>query len=296
MPLTGLTATPRERDEMTDGHRRAPLAPLAGELLDLAAAAATEAGRLLVTGRPADLKVECKSSETDAVTEMDRRSESLLTQILLKDRPQDAVLGEEGGSRSGTSGVRWVIDPLDGTVNYLYGLPAWSVSVAAEVAGTGVAGVVHAPVLGETYLGLAGEGAWLVDSSGQHRLLTGKQDQLRLALVATGFGYSLARRSAQARIVAQLLPRVRDIRRAGTASVDLCWLAAGRLDAYYESGIHDWDFAAAAVIAREAGAIVSGPDGLPPSRRLVMAANPALFPAFRDLLDELGAADMPLAD
>jgi myo-inositol-1(or 4)-monophosphatase len=208
-----------------------------------------------------------KSSPTDVVTEMDQRAEELITGRILATRPGDAIIAEEGGETAGRASgvVRWVIDPLDGTVNYLYGLPDWAVSIAAEVSGQVVAGVVYAPRRGETFTATLGGGAWLTErpgadeTGGVPRALRARPGvPLEQALVATGFGYRAARRKVQGEVVAALLPRVRDIRRAGSASVDLCSVAAGRVDAYYERGLNYWDYAAGALIAAEAGAMVAG--------------------------------------
>jgi len=255
------------------------------ELLEIAVAAAHEAGELLADGDGRVAVAATKSSPTDVVTEMDRRSEELITRRLLAARPADAILAEEGGaSDAGGEGspVRWVIDPIDGTVNYLYGLADWSVSIAAEVAGTVVAGVVHLPRAGETFTATLGGGAWLTRAgraTGAHApvaLRARSGVPLSQALVATGFGYLAARRKIQGEVVAALLPLVRDIRRGGSASVDLCSVAAGRLDAYYERGLNYWDYAAGALIASEAGALVAGLSG-PPGGSMTIAAAPALF-------------------
>ena len=265
------------------------------DLLDglrlLALDAALAAGDLLLDDRPVSLGVDTKSSPTDVVTEMDRRSERLLTERLLGARPGDGILGEEGSSVAGTSGIRWVVDPLDGTVNYLYSLPLWSVCIAAEdeASGRALVGVVRLPRLGETYVAVSGRGAVRHDRDGEHRLSVSGCATLDAALVATGFGYRAERRRAQARVVADLLPRVRDVRRGGAASVDLCWLASGRVDGYYERGLQPWDHAAAGLVAAEAGAVVSGLAGRPAGEDLLVAAGPALFPALHDALLALGA-------
>ena len=176
-----------------------------------------------------------------------------------------------------------MIDPIDGTVNYLYGLADWAVSIAAEVAGTVVAGVVHLPRHGETFTATLGGGAWLARGGQAPVALRARPGvPLPQALVATGFGYLAARRKIQGEVVAALLPLVRDIRRGGAASVDLCSVAAGRVDAYYERGLNYWDYAAGALIAAEAGAVVAGLSG-PPSGSMTIAAAPALF-------EELSAA------
>jgi len=258
---------------------------LLDELLGLALSVAAEAGRLLRDERPADLDVGTKSSPTDVVTVMDRRSERLVAERIRAARPGDGLLGEEGSSTEGTTGVRWVVDPLDGTVNYLYGLPGWSVSIAAEVDGVVAVGVVEVPTYGETFAAVLGRGA---TRDGRPVRVSGCTDLAR-ALVATGFGYDAGRRARQAAVVARVLPRVRDIRRAGAASVDLCSVACGRVDAYVEQGLQPWDLAAGGLVAAEAGAVVSGLRGAPASEALVLAAGPGLHPALHDLLVDAGA-------
>jgi myo-inositol-1(or 4)-monophosphatase len=260
--------------------------PLNDELLELALEAARRAGTLLREGRPADLGVAAtKTSPIDVVTEMDIASEKLITGFLAEHRPDDGFLGEEGASVAGSSGVRWVIDPVDGTVNYLYGLPSWAVSIAAEKDGETVVGVVAAPMRGETYRAVRGGGAYRDGERLHHR----PAPPLSQALVATGFGYLTERRAGQAEVVRTLLPRVRDIRRGGSAAIDLCDVACGRLDAYYERGLNPWDLAAGELIAREAGALTGGRPGEPASGELTLAASPALFEQLQPLLDELGA-------
>jgi myo-inositol-1(or 4)-monophosphatase len=268
------------------------------ELLALAERVAREAGELLAsfTGRVS--VADTKSSPTDVVTEMDRKAEELIRARILAERPGDAILGEEGGQTgdAGGSGVRWVIDPLDGTVNYLYGLRDWAVSIAAEVSGEIVAGAVFAPRAGELFTAARGGGAWLtaaangngngdaglagepaLPGAARRELRCGPGVALDRALVATGFGYRAERRKVQGEVVAALLPRVRDIRRGGSASVDLCSVAAGRVDAYYERGLNYWDYAAGALIAAEAGAAVGGLGGRPPSTSMTVAAGQSLF-------------------
>ena len=291
--MTGQTGTGGRRMGAASVTELAAASP--AELLEIAVAAAREAGELLADGDGRVAVAATKSSPTDVVTEMDRRSEELITRRLLAARPADAILAEEGGA-SGAGGegsaVRWVIDPIDGTVNYLYGLADWSVSIAAEVAGTVVAGVVHLPRHGETFTATLGGGAWLARAGRAGAAGTAADAPVALrarsgvplsqALVATGFGYLAARRRIQGEVVAALLPLVRDIRRGGSASVDLCSVAAGRVDAYYERGLNYWDYAAGALIASEAGALVAGLSG-PPGGSMTIAAAPALF-------TELGAA------
>jgi fructose-1,6-bisphosphatase/inositol monophosphatase family enzyme len=183
--------------------------------------------------------------------------------------------------------VRWVVDPLDGTVNYLYGLHDWAVSIAAEVDGAVVAGVVEVPRHGETFTAVAGQGAWLHRGEAKLALHCTAQVPLGQALVGTGFGYDQGRRQVQGEVVAALLPHVRDIRRGGSASVDLCSVAAGRLDAFFERGLNYWDFAAGGLIAREAGAVVGGLAGKTESTSMVVAAGPGLFPVLADALADL---------
>ncbi|MEW2494273.1 inositol monophosphatase family protein [Streptomyces nodosus] len=256
------------------------------ELLEIALEAATRAGAFLRDGRPEDLGVAAtKTSAIDVVTEMDIAAEKLITGLLTDRRPEDGLLGEEGASVEGTSGVEWVIDPIDGTVNYLYGLPGWAISIAARKDGETLVGVVHAPMRGETFRAVRGEGAFLNDRPVRVR----PAPDLGFALVGTGFGYLTERKIHQAEVVLQLIPEVRDIRRAGSAAIDLCDVAAGRLDAYYERGLNPWDYAAGDLIAREAGALTGGRPGEPLSPALTIAAPPGLFEQLRTRLDELGA-------
>jgi myo-inositol-1(or 4)-monophosphatase len=253
------------------------------ELLDLAVDLAEEAAKLLLDeapGRAAD--VATKSSRTDMVTVVDRASEALIVDTLATRRPDDGVLGEEGSSREGTSGVRWVIDPLDGTTNYLYGFPLFAVSIAVEVDGVVEAGVVAHPSLGEVFTARRGGGA---RCNGEPIAVSGKDD-LATALIGTGFGYDADRRRQQARWLERIIPFVRDIRRGGAASIDLCWVACGRLDGYYEAGLSPWDVAAGDLIAREAGAATSDFEGGPVRADAVVAATPAIAPALRHLVSD----------
>lgn len=259
---------------------------LMDELLAVALEAARRAGELLRDGRPADLGVAAtKSSPIDVVTEMDLAAEKLITDFLAERRPGDGLLGEEGGTSLGTSGIRWVVDPLDGTVNYLYGLPTWAVSIAAERDGEALVGVVEAPMRGETFQAVRGRGAFL----GERWLRCRPAPPLDHALVSTGFNYVAEVRAHQAEVAQRLIPRLRDIRRGGSAAVDLADVAAGRLDGYYERGLRPWDRAAGALIAREAGALVGGRPGTPESDELTVAASPGVFEPLQALLDEYGA-------
>jgi myo-inositol-1(or 4)-monophosphatase len=264
----------------------------AAQLLRIALDAAREAGGLLASWR-GDVRpeiVDTKSSPTDVVTEMDRRSEALITGRIRDVRPGDTVLGEEGGQTSGPAGpgrVRWVVDPLDGTVNYLYGLPDWAVSIAAEVDGTVVAGVVEVPRFGETFTAVAGQGAWLHRGGAAIALRCTSGGALGQALIGTGFGYASGRRQVQGEVIAALLPHVRDIRRGGSAAVDLCSVAAGRMDAFFERGLNHWDYAAGGLIAREAGAMVGGLAGRAESTSMAVAAGPELYQQLDTFLTRL---------
>jgi myo-inositol-1(or 4)-monophosphatase len=299
-----------------------------GDLLAIAVAAALEAGDLLASQEGRVAVAATKSSPTDVVTEMDGRAEELIRARILAARPDDAILGEEGGQVEGAADApaRWVVDPLDGTVNYLYGLHDWAVSIAAEVHGEIVAGVVYVPMRGELFTAVRGEGAWLESSRGSSAPARGEGDSLASvaapagrpdseggsdipevsifgriplrcgpgvplgqALVATGFGYTAERRTVQGEVVAALLPLIRDIRRNGAASVDLCAVAANRVDAYYERGLNYWDYAAGALVAAEAGAVVGDTRGGPPTTSMTVVAGPALFGPLRDALAALDA-------
>ncbi|MEU1594093.1 inositol monophosphatase family protein [Streptomyces sp. NPDC005708] len=263
-----------------------PSQRLKAELLEIALDAATRAGAFLRDGRPEDLGVAAtKSSAIDVVTEMDIAAEKLITGLLSDRRPDDGLLGEEGASVEGSSGVEWVIDPIDGTVNYLYGLPSWSISIAARKDGETLVGVVHAPMREEIFRAVQGEGAFVNDRPARVRPAA----ELGLALVSTGFGYLAERKAQQAEVARRLIPEVRDIRRGGSAAIDLCDVAAGRLDAYYERGLNPWDYAAGDLIAREAGALTGGRPGEPISPALTIAAPPGLFERLQARLDELGA-------
>jgi myo-inositol-1(or 4)-monophosphatase len=267
-------------------------APEPAALLDLAVSTAREAADLVARGRAsAGEQVDVKSSPVDIVTAVDRACEELVTSRLLGARPDDGLLGEEGGERSGTSGVRWVVDPIDGTTNFVYGLPAYAVSIGAEVDGRVVAGVVLNAATGELWSATAGGGAHLTVPGADPVRLTGSRPaSLERALVATGFGYDAEQRRAQAAVVAELLPRIRDIRRHGSAALELCTVAAGRVDAYYEMHLNRWDFAAGALVAAEAGVVVTGLAGRPFAEPLGIAVAPSVAEEFVALLERLHAA------
>ena len=256
-------------------------------LLDLAVGLAREASTLLVAGRTRRLVVGTKSSGTDMVTEMDRASEALIVGGLRAARPHDAIVGEEGTADTGTSGVRWLVDPLDGTTNYLYGYRAFAVSIAAEVDGRLVVGVVADASSGEVFTAARGSGA----RCNGVPLEVVDHAELATALVGTGFSYLADRRARQAQVLTAVLPAVRDVRRAGSAALDLCWVASGRLDAFYEKGLGPWDLAAGVLIATEAGARTGDLDGGAPSTEFVLAAAPSLFEPLRAALVAAGARD-----
>jgi myo-inositol-1(or 4)-monophosphatase len=258
--------------------------------MQLASSIAQEVAELLLSRRDQVSVVQTKSSPTDVVTEMDQAAEKLIRDRLAVARPGDAVLGEEGG-QTGDGRVRWIVDPLDGTVNYLYGLPDWAVSIAAEVAGDIVAGAVCVPLRRSLFTAVRGGGAWLESAwlQGRQRLACTAGPRLSAALVATGFGYAADQRARQGRVAAALLPRVRDIRRSGSAATDLCSVAAGQVDAYYEQGVHYWDVAAGGLIARESGARTGGLHGQPAGSGMTIAAPARLFAELHDLLAELAA-------
>ena len=260
--------------------------PDLGDLRSLGERVARRAGTLLLDGLGrARVEVGTKSTGTDMVTEMDRASEALITAELLAARPDDGLLGEEGADRPGTSGVVWVVDPLDGTTNYLYGFPGFNVSIAAEVDGEVAIGVVHDVVRGELFSAGRGLGA---SRDGEAIRASGAHD-LGHALVGTGFSYEPERRRLQAEVLVHVLPRVRDIRRQGAAALDLCSVACGRLDGYWEVGLNPWDHAAGGLIATEAGARCGGLDGGPASERFTLAAPVEVWDDLAALLVEAGA-------
>jgi myo-inositol-1(or 4)-monophosphatase len=267
-------------------------APDPHALLQLATDLAVRAGALALSMREGVEVSTTKSTPTDVVTAADSAAEALIVEGIRAARPDDGLLGEEGADDAGSSGVRWVIDPIDGTVNFLYGLPQWAVSIAVEVDGEVRAGVVHDPAKGETWTAAKGAGAHL---NGETLRCTDVTD-LSQALIATGFSYDARRRQVQAQHLTALLPQVRDIRRLGAGALDLCAVAAGRVDGYYEQAMNPWDWAAGALVAREAGARVGGLRGRSESSDLVVAAGPGVFDALHDLLVGLDADRDPLAE
>jgi len=269
-------------------HDRDPFAAAPAdlrELLLLASDLALQAARIHREGLQRALSVETKSSPTDLVSQIDKEAERLIVDRLRAERPDDALLAEEGSLMTGTSGVRWVVDPLDGTTNYIYGYPAYAASLAVEIDGEARVGVVLDSSSGRLYRAVAGHGAVCDDRPIHAR----EQEDLSRALVATGFSYDAVQRERQGATVAAVLGRIRDIRRGGTAALDLCHIAAGEVDAYWELDLSPWDYAAGTLIAREAGAAaehVAAAHGRGPA---VVAAHPTLLPAFHELLREAGA-------
>lgn len=259
---------------------------LSVDLLALARDTAARAAELLVDGlRHRRTEVSTKSTNTDMVTEIDRASEALIVGAILDRRPDDGIVGEEGAAVRGTSGIEWLVDPVDGTTNYLYAHPGFAVSIAAQVDGATVAGVVHDPMHGDVFAAAAGHGATRNGTPVRVR----DHADLATALVATGFAYDSVARAQQASVLARVLPRVRDIRRMGAAAVDLCSVAIGRVNAYYERGLAPWDLAAGALVATESGAVVGSLHGPAVAGGVIVAAPPSLFDALRELLIAAGA-------
>lgn len=265
------------------------------ELEDLAVSAARAAGRFIVQDRPRGLGVvDTKTSVNDIVTVMDQQSEALLRRHLLDARPDDAILGEEDGASDGTSGITWVIDPIDGTVNYLYEIPAYCVSVAAVIGDattTGhwqpVAGAICNPLTAEIFHARLGGGARVLADDHDRAIQVNTVDVLLQSLVATGFGYLPEVRARQGEVLGAILPEIRDIRRAGSAALDLCAVARGTVDAYFESGLNPWDLAAGWIIATEAGALVTGLNNVAPGQAAVVAAGPGIHASLLSRLEAL---------
>ncbi|MEV8254361.1 inositol monophosphatase family protein [Rhodoglobus sp. NPDC076762] len=262
------------------------------ELLDLARSVATQAAELVAQRRIEGVAVaDRKTSSVDVVTHADRESEQLIRALLADARPEDGFLGEESGAERGTSGLTWVVDPIDGTVNYLYGIPHYAVSIAVvegepePSSWKALAGAVVNLGARETYTGTAGGGSHL---NGQ-LLHVAEEVDLSEALIATGFAYLQELRVEQGRVIAGLLPQVRDIRRMGTASLDLCMVASGRVNAYFERSLNPWDHAAGALIAREAGAVVKGRGTEAEGKDFILAAEPAVAQKLEAVLGQLQA-------
>jgi myo-inositol-1(or 4)-monophosphatase len=219
------------------------------ELLELAKKVGAEAAALLMD-RPPAFEIEEKSTAIDIATQMDKKAETFIVQSLLAARPEDGIIGEEGAAVESKSGITWVIDPLDGTVNYFYGLPGWNVSIAAKDKDGSVVGVVTAPTINSTWWASRGGGAFFNGS----KIKTNEPVAFDRAFIGTGFQYDVAHRGRQIENVGRMLPLIRDMRRNGAAAVDICSVAMGALDAYFEDGLKEWDWAAASLVATEAGA------------------------------------------
>ena len=245
------------------------------ELLDLAESVAIKAGEFL-KNRPSKFELDQKSGVFDFATQMDHESERLIVSELLAARPDDGLIGEEGASKESKSGITWVIDPIDGTVNYLYDIPGWCVSIGAKDHEGGVVGVVYSPATNSLWKASRGGGAFLNNSP----IRCNEPVQLNRALVGSGFAYDLQKRKVQAELIERLLPEIRDLRRLGACAVDICHVASGSLDAYFEAGVNEWDYAAAGLIATEAGAKISIASGIwNGQKQMVIAAGPTLHAA-----------------
>ena len=258
------------------------LRAIAGQLADEVAHA------VLDVRRRRTVEVDTKSTATDLVTEIDRWAETRIVERLTDARPADGIVGEEGARIEGTSGVDWYVDPIDGTTNYVYGHPGFSVSIAAALGDEVIAGAVADPVAGELYTASANGGATCNGAS----ISTSARAELSTALLATGFGYRPERRRRQAEVLVQILPEVRDIRRMGGAAVDLCSVGRGRVDAYYEVGLSPWDCAAGSLIAREAGATVTDRNGTLSYLRAEVVAPAGLHGPLLELLQRAGGFDV----
>lgn len=262
--------------------------PSATELRTLCERLAETAGAIALEGRGHRVpEAGTKSSGTDMVTEFDLAAERSIRETLGRERPGDGILGEEEGSSPGSTGYRWAIDPIDGTTNFFYGLPMWGTSVAVALDDSTVAGAVRLPALGRTYSAHVGGGA----TCNGRPIAVSTTERIDSTLVATGFGYSADLRVSQAAIVTRLIGRVRDIRRTGSAAVDLCLVAEGSVDAYFEEHLNDWDVAAGLLIAAEAGARISDLDGGPVHPGSVVAATPGVHRALLEVLADARRSD-----
>ena len=243
------------------------------DLLAVAEDLARAAGDMALRGRKSgDVSATTKSSPTDMVTQYDKASEELITAGLDSRRPHDGLIGEEGASKPSTTGITWHIDPIDGTSNFFFDIPMWAVSIGAVDEHGPLIGVVYAPALGEMFTACRGEGAFLNGTPIHVR----DNSQLSDALVCTGFSYRVHERTQHAQRVAKMVTHIRDIRRFGAAAIDLCFVACGRYDAYFEEHLHSWDLVAGQVIATEAGAIVTNYAGDSVTPAQVLCAQPGV--------------------
>jgi myo-inositol-1(or 4)-monophosphatase len=283
----------RVTDDNDPGRLRAVAELLAGEAAGFVEHRRTDVFGAASADRDAAAAVRTKSTPTDPVTIVDTETERLLRDRLAELRPGDPIVGEEeGGSAVGHHGrPTWVLDPIDGTVNFVYGIEAYAVSVGVQVDGRSVAGAVANVTTGEVFSAARGQGAHLRRDGVSMSLRCNPIDDVALALVGTGFGYSPDRRRRQGEVLARLLPNVRDVRRIGSCALDLCMVAAGRLDAYYEVGVNVWDWAAGALIAEEAGATMVLPPiaGEAEVPGLIVAAAPGIAAEFDEALRRAGA-------
>jgi myo-inositol-1(or 4)-monophosphatase len=250
------------------------------ELLDVALATARASGEVLLARFGTDLRVETKTSPTDLVSEADRAAEEAALAVLSNRRPEDGIVSEEGGRYRSSSGLTWIVDPLDGTINYLFGLPIWSVSVAAADEQGAVVGVVHDPVHSETFTAVRGDGARLNDRP----ISVSDRAELAMALIGTGFAYAAEAREIQGARIPRVVPKVRDLRRGGSAALDLAWVACGRLDGFFEAPMNPWDKAAGILLITEAGGVVSELRAPIDDNHGVIAGGPKLHDALRALI------------
>ena len=258
-------------------------AALAAELRSVAERLAREAGDMALRGRKSGaVPATTKSSPIDMVTEYDKASEKMIVEGLARLRPDDGIVGEEGASTDGTSGITWHIDPIDGTSNFYFDIPMWAVSIGAVDADGPVAGAVYAPALGEMFSAARGQGATVNGAPIRVRDNPDVSD----ALVCTGFSYRIHERAVHAERVARMVMRIRDLRRFGAAAIDLCFVGCGRYDAYFEEHLHSWDLVAGQLVATEAGAIVTDYSGNPVTPRQVLASQPGVHRAIVDLIAE----------
>lgn len=251
------------------------------ELLKMAIELAHTGGERAFAGRLAGLKnVETKTTSTDMVTEFDKATEKYIVGEIRSRRPNDSIIGEEGGNFVGDSGYKWCIDPIDGTTNFLYALPSWSVSIGVSDDKGPLVGVVYIPALKETFTAIRGNGAFL----NEKQINCNDISEVSKALVCTGFSYSPAHRTTQSRRVAQFIHKIRDIRRLGAASIDICFVACGRVDAYFEENLHEWDIAAAELIAIESGARSGNFSGGKSRPEEILIACPRIFDGLSELI------------
>lgn len=261
---------------------------LANHLLEICMTLATTSGKNALAGRLGGLsQIETKSTSTDMVTEFDRATEKYIVGEIRSRRPHDAIIGEEGASIAGTSGVTWCIDPIDGTTNFLYALPGWSVSIGVSDESGPLVGVVYIPALDEMFHAIRGQGAFLNNK----RIFCNRTSDISKALVCTGFSYSPEQRTIQSKRVARFIHQVRDIRRFGAASIDICFVACGRLDAYFEENLHLWDVIAAELIAVEAGAKSGNFSGGKSTPKEFMVACPEIFSQLSTLIISSSSTD-----